>query len=308
MKAEQANLQGYSYESIKKGSLSFSFAAQLFSKQIRDRVVRLYAWCRYLDNQIDEQQEQGRTVEAQETLRRLELQSFSETEEPGTPPAIQAFRSLRSEVELPREHAQELIYGMDMDLDQLRYETLDDLRLYCYRVAGVVGLMMSQLMGVSSPAAYAHAVDLGLAMQLTNISRDVGEDAAMGRVYLPLQWLREEGILDPDQLMEPQHRAALVTVVRRVLQAADGLYHSGDLGLKYLPLRCALAIAVAREVYAAIGHEVIARGDKAWDRRVWIPLRRKIWFALKGCGRVLATLPFRCQRALSGSSTKSLES
>ncbi len=306
MKTAHEELQSYSYESIKKGSLSFSFATHLFGKELRDKVVKLYAWCRFLDNQIDAEADKGSKAEAIALLRSLEEQSFGPEDDPKAPLAIQAFRALQREVQLPREQAQEMIYGMDMDLQELRYETMEDLRLYCFRVAGVVGLMMSRLMGVSSPVAYEHATDLGLAMQLTNICRDVGEDAAMGRVYLPLAWLREAGISDPDQLLRPEYRESLVAVVKRVLDTADGLYHSGDQGLRYLPARCAFAIAVAREVYAAIGHEVRARGGQAWDRRVWIPLRWKLWFALKGCGRVLATFPYRFQQALRGTEERSL--
>jgi len=286
------NTQTYSYAAIKKGSLSFSFASKLFEAQVRDRVVRLYAWCRYVDDQIDnETLPLEKRVEA---LRLLAKQSFNPLVSVDIPPAIRAFRELRSEINIPLEHAVDLLKGMSMDLQHERYETLEDLEVYCYRVAGVVGLMMSHLMDIKDPRAYQHAVDLGLAMQLTNICRDVVEDARMGRIYLPETWLAQAHIPPrPELILKPESRKAILPIVQMLLARADGLYRSGDQGLKYLPLRCALAVGIAREVYAAIGHEVIKRGEHAWDRRAWIPFHRKLLLGVKGFGKALATIPYR---------------
>lgn len=285
-------LAQHSYESIKKGSLSFSFASQLLPRRIRDRVVKLYAWCRYVDNQVDGLSPEASQQERQRVLSRLESDSFSPRPRSHLPEAMQAFRAVRREVQFPIPYARDLIRGMAMDLQGQKYETETDLYLYCYRVAGVVGLMMSHLMDVSSQRASQHAMDLGIAMQLTNICRDVGEDARMGRVYLPSRWLCEAGYTG-DDIMALDQRPQLLAVVNRALDLADGYYRSGDVGLKFLPFRCALAIAVAREVYAAIGHEVRRRGASAWDQRVWIPLPRKVSLALKGITLVLKTIPYR---------------
>jgi phytoene synthase len=286
-------LTRYGQESMQKGSLSFSFASRLFAKKIRSRVVRLYAWCRYVDNRVDGLPPDVAQKECQRVLVELEQESFANLAPAELHPAMQAFRELREEIRFPEEHARDLIHGMAMDLEKVQYQTEEQLLLYCYRVAGVVGLMMSYMMDVRSKAAFPHAVDLGMAMQLTNISRDIAEDAAMGRVYLPRVWLDKAGIPEGAELLHPVYRTALVAVVEKALNLADRYYESGDAGLKYLPLRCAFAVAIAREVYSAIGHEVRRRQGQAWDARVWIPWPQKIRVACRGIGRVLKTVPYR---------------
>lgn len=284
--------QNYSYASIKKGSLSFSFASKLFGSHVRDRVVRLYAWCRYVDDQIDNETIplEKRMIE----LKTLAKQSFDPLVSADIPPAIRAFRELRAQVNIPIEEPVDLLKGMSMDLCQQRYRSLEDLELYCYRVAGVVGLMMSHLMNVKDKVAHQHAIDLGLAMQLTNICRDVMEDARMGRIYLPEKWLEEAGIAPhPQNLLLPDSKKAILPIVQMLLARAEGLYRSGDRGLKYLPIRCALAVGIARQVYSAIGHEVLKRGEHAWDERTWIPLSKKLSLGLKGIFKALATVPYR---------------
>ncbi|MBC7658718.1 MAG: phytoene/squalene synthase family protein [Chitinophagaceae bacterium] len=286
------NTQTYSYDSIQKGSLSFSFAASIFGKRIRDRVVRLYAWCRYVDDQIDDE---GQPLEKKMVvLKNLAKQSFDTLVSVDIAPAIKAFRELRDEIKLPIEQPIDLLKGMSMDLCQQRYHTLQDLELYCYRVAGVVGLMMTHVMGINDRRAYQHAVDLGLAMQLTNICRDIVTDAKLGRIYLPETWLQDAG-LDPlpEVLLDPNNRAALIPIVDLLLGRAEELYSSGDQGLKYLPIRCAIAVAIAREVYAAIGHEVLRLGPKAWDARTWIPFPKKLLLGFRGLLKVLKTSPCR---------------
>lgn len=291
------SLEAYSYQAMAQGSLSFSFASRLFGRRIRDRVVKLYAWCRYVDNQVDERDQSDPSPEARQALlATLEKQSFGPEPAGELPAAMAAFRALRRELPFPEQYARDLIAGMAMDLDGQVYQTEDELYLYCYRVAGVVGLMMSYLMEVSSERAHRHATDLGLAMQLTNICRDIKTDEAMGRCYLPRVWLEEAGFHPGESLMTAAQRPALLHVVGRALDAAEQLYRSGDAGLKYLPLRCALAVAIAREVYSGIGDEIRVRGARAWDQRTWLPLSRKIMLAFRGVGRVLQTLPYRLRQ------------
>jgi len=291
--ASTVQLTRYGQQSMQKGSLSFSFASRLFGKKVRSRVVRLYAWCRYVDNRVDGLPMSASLGERQQLLKELEQESFQMPAPPDLHPAMQAFRDVRQEVKFPEEHARDLIQGMAMDLDKVQYQTEEQLQLYCYRVAGVVGLMMSYTMDAPCKAAFPHATDLGMAMQLTNISRDIAEDAALGRVYLPQEWLDKAGIPAGANLLEPVYRPALVAVVERTLTLADRYYQSGDAGLRYLPLRCALAVAIAREVYAAIGDEVRRRKGAAWDQRVWIPWPQKLRVALRGVSRVLKTIPYR---------------
>jgi phytoene synthase len=170
-----------------------------------------------------------------------------------------------------------LLEGFAWDAEGRRYETLEELEAYAARVAGTVGAMMALLMGVRSPDSVSRACDLGVAMQLSNIARDVGEDARMGRVYLPLAWLREAGI-EPDAWLEqPVYSDALAGVVQRLLRAADALYERVDSGVARLPLSCRPGINAARLLYAEIGHEVQRRGLDSVSRRAVVPASRKAW-------------------------------
>jgi len=152
--------------------------------------------------------------------------------------------------------------------------------------------MMSHSMGVSSESALRHATDLGIAMQLTNIARDVFEDAEMGRVYLPLHWLDEAGVPE-NQIRNPHYRSAVVGVVRRLLDSADGFYRSGNAGLRYLPFRASFAVAAASEVYASIGGLVDQRGVRAWETRAVVSPLGKLKAVLRGFVRALGTIPHR---------------
>ena len=153
-----------------------------------------------------------------------------------------------------------------MDLTEHRYADEERLRLYCYGVAGVVGVMMAYVMGMKSDRAISHAADMGRAMQMTNIARDVADDFALGRVYLPATWLREVG-LSADEVMDTGRRKDLALVVGRLLNWADEHYARGFGGIQFLSKRSALTIAVAAEVYRSIGSVIRKRGERAWDTR-----------------------------------------
>jgi phytoene synthase len=210
-------------------------------------------------------------------------------------PVFTALKLLAERFRIPSHYAEELIEGMSMDVRKERYETMDELGLYCYRVAGTVGLMMVHVMGVSDERALRHAAALGSAMQLTNISRDVIEDAAMDRVYLPLSWLDEAGVPE-GQVTQGKYREAVFSVVERLLVEADRYYREGRAGLKYLPWRAALACAVASCVYSAIGRKVLRRGPAAWDSRTVVSKPRKLLAVLEGLWLVATTLPYRIVR------------
>jgi phytoene synthase len=162
-----------------------------------------------------------------------------------------------------------------MDVEGARYDGLDDTVTYSYRVAGVVGEMMAWLMGVRDRDTLDRAADLGIAFQLTNIARDVLDDARAGRVYLPRTWLEAEG-LDGNALTERRARAGLARVVGRLLDEADRYYRSASAGIARLSPREAWSIESARLIYREIGSEVRRRGTAAWDRRVVVSAPRKL--------------------------------
>ena len=196
----------------------------------------------------------------------------------GTPlayPADRAFAATVAEFAIPRELPEALLEGLAWDAEGRRYATLADLHDYAARVAGSVGAMMTLVMGVRDPAPLARACALGAAMQLTNIARDVGEDARAGRLYLPLCWMRAAG-LDPESwLAEPVFSPALASVVKRLLDEADRLYAAAEEGISALPLSCRVGIRSARLLYAEIGQEVARNGYDSVNRRARVPARRK---------------------------------
>ncbi|MET0555723.1 MAG: phytoene/squalene synthase family protein [Vicinamibacteria bacterium] len=275
---------------IRDGSKSFAAAARLFAPETRAAAYQLYAWCRYCDDQIDGEslgrRPAGRAAEAEGARHACLSRLVADTRRTlaGSPPADPVYEALDRVVrryDIPARLPLELIEGFAMDAEGRRYDGLDDLLLYCYHVAGTVGLMMAHVMGVRDEGTLRRAADLGIALQLTNIARDVIDDARAGRVYLPLRWL-EAAEVPTDAIEDPRHRAGLASVVRRVLREADRYYASGDRGLCRLPLRSAWSVAVARGVYSEIGRLVTARGAEAWDRRAVVSRPRKLYWVGRG--------------------------
>jgi 15-cis-phytoene synthase len=163
-----------------------------------------------------------------------------------------------------------------VDSQGRRFEDLSGVYDYSARVAGTVGAMMAALMGARSSQLVSRACDLGVAMQLTNIARDVGEDARNGRLYLPMQWMREAGI-DPEAwLAKPVFNDALASVIERLLRAADTLYMRSDAGIAGLPMGCRAGINAARYLYAEIGRQVERQGLDSISRRAVVPSTRKV--------------------------------
>lgn len=289
---------------IERGSRSFTRAAALLEPSVRAGAYQLYAWCRYCDDVIDHQSlgqgsGPGPAPDAETQLAALaDLRRRTEQALGGQAGATQddvVFRAIARIVaqhRIPRHHPFELLDGMAMDVAGRRYRTLDDLAVYCYHVAGVVGVMMAHIMGVRDTATLKRAEDLGIAMQLTNISRDVLDDARVGRVYLPLDWLDDAGV-PGDAVAMPEHRAAIATVVSRLLDAAELRYAQADVGIGHLPFRSAWSIAAARTIYAEIGAVIRQRGSQAWDSRSFVPDGRKYLLVGRALRRTIARRWFK---------------
>ena len=278
---------------INKGSKSFSLAARLFDRETREAAFFLYGWCRYCDDQVDQAgktQNQTELAERVKALKDHTLAAFSFAQQ--QEPVFVALQYIAHRYGIPAHYALELIEGMAMDVRGTRYTTLKELLLYCYRVAGTVGLMMSHVMGLREESALKHAADLGIAMQLTNIARDITEDAAMGRIYLPLSWLQEARI-PPDDITAPEHREKLAMLTLRLLREADRYYRSGDAGLWHLSFRSACAVSAARHVYSEIGSLLLRRGACAWDQRAYVTGWLKIWVVMRGVLSLLRSVPGR---------------
>jgi 15-cis-phytoene synthase len=281
---------------IKNGSKSFSLASKLFDRETREAAFFLYGWCRYCDDQVDQAgkaQNQTELAKRVKALRDHTVSAFSFAQQ--QEPVFIALQYIAHRYGIPAHYALELIEGMAMDVQGARYATFKELLLYCYRVAGTVGLMMSHVMGLREENALKHAADLGIAMQLTNIARDVTEDAAMGRIYLPLSWL-EEAKVSPDDIIAPEHREKLAMLTSRLLREADRYYWSGDAGLWHLSFRSACAVSAARHVYSEIGSLLLRKGARAWDRRTYVTGSVKIWVVTAGLLSLLRSVPRRLRK------------
>ncbi|WP_413574825.1 phytoene/squalene synthase family protein [Bdellovibrio sp. HCB290] len=250
-------------EAIRKGSKSFAAASLFFSKEQKEAAWRLYSWCRHCDDQIDEAS-QGQMMLRLETLReQLNLGIHSSSL------AFRGFAQVSERYSIPVEYPLHLLRGMEMDAAGRSYSSLQELEEYCFCVAGVVGLMMCHVMGVTSDSALPHAVSLGNAMQLTNICRDIREDFERGRIYLPLNWLAESGI-PRQELMSPIHRNQVLQMQQRLLSRADELYQHGYKGLSYLGLRSAWAVLIAGYVYSHIGSKIRNTAGHGLDERIYV--------------------------------------
>jgi phytoene synthase len=261
---------------------SFHWARRLMSKTHAARATRLYALCRYLDDLSDEATSQDEAKVAL-TAARQAIETGNTTN-----PVLRDGLDLMRECAIEASIVLELIHGISSDLEPVRMANEAELLCYSYRVAGTVGLMMCRVLDVTDPAALAHAVDLGIAMQLTNISRDISEDAEAGRRYLPATLVGE---LTPDELISPTE--SLQPLVRssleNLLDLADQFYQSGELGLPYLPFRARCGILVAARVYGAIGTRLRQRNYDFWTGRVVVSDWEKGGISL----RALMPLPLR---------------
>jgi phytoene synthase len=266
--------------SIAHHGKSFALASRLLPAACRDDVAVIYAWCRRVDDAID--LSPGETQHLALARLRRELDAVyggGGLAEDGAEDVPRALREVVERCNVPREYPEELLAGMEMDVRGHRYQCFDDVSLYGYRVASTVGLMLCHVMGVEDARALRHAAHLGLAMQVTNICRDVYEDWQRGRLYLPDDLLEHHGA--PRLRAElggafPAHaRDACRGVVAELLARADRFYASGDAGLAYLPPRCAMAVDLARRVYSDIGVVLASGGHDVLAPRAVVPAHRK---------------------------------
>lgn len=286
-------------QTIAEGSKSFAAAARLFRPAMRRDVMLLYAWCRHCDDITDGQHlGQGRLDPADEqTVERLKADSLAACSgEPRDALPFRALAEVSARHEFPFDIVADHLAGFERDVAGWRPETLNDLLEYCYFVAGAVGILMARIMGVRDKQTLARASDLGLAFQLTNIARDVAEDARGGRCYLPTEWLAEAGLTD-EQLADPASADRAFPLVRRLVETAEPYYASARIGERALPARAAWAIATARSVYRDIGLKVRNRGPDGLAERTHTSSGRKAWRVTTGGVQTLGSRLRRSQPA-----------
>jgi phytoene synthase len=237
---------------------------------VRHDASAVYAWCRVGDHAVDRGGEPAAALAA----LRWGLDRVYSGKAEG--PVERAFADVAFRHRISRDIPEALLEGFQWDVDGREYERPVDVVDYCIRVGSTVGVMMSLLMRRADDGSLRDASRLGAAMQLTNISRDVGEDAADGRLYLPLEWLRSEGE-DPEAwLDDPAPTPGVLAVIRRVLDAADALYGAAWPGIGRLPRGCRPAIRAAALVYAEIGRKVRQAGYDSISSRAWTSRPEKV--------------------------------
>lgn len=256
---------------LRGGSKTFFAASLVLPRSVGDRAIALYAFCRLADDEVDLGCGGAGAVAGLD--RRL---AAIYAGQPGSSPADRCFADVIARCAIPRALPDALLEGLAWDTQSRRYESLSDLIAYAVRVAGAVGAMMSLIMERRDPAVVARACDLGIAMQLTNIVRDIGEDARQGRLYLPLQWMREAGLDPNDWLADPCFDRRIGEIARRLLAVADTFYDRADAGIAALPAACRPGIHAARLIYAEIGREVERTHLDSVSRRAIVPSVRKL--------------------------------
>lgn len=276
-----------SHASLAYHGRSFHLASRLLPAASRDDAAICYAFCRLADDTVDEATDADAA-----RLALSDLRAEVRGDKPARP-LVAAWRALVNRRGIPACAADGLLDGMESDLGIVRVADEPELLRYCYRAAGTVGLMMSAILGATGASASAHAIDLGVAMQLTNIARDVAEDAGRGRVYLPADRLALVGtgpirttsggvVLDP---------AATRVVVAEVLGLAERFYASGLAGVRFLPARVRPAIFAAAFLYRGIGRRLLAQGGDPLRGRVVLSGWERGKLALAGLLASLRPLP-----------------
>lgn len=269
---------------IRTGSLSFHAASRLLPPKVRDPALALYAFCRLADDAVDEGADKAGAV-----LRLRDRLDRVYGGQPADAAPDRAFACVVESFDMPRALPDALLEGMAWDAVGRRYDDLSGVLAYSARVAAAVGAMMCVLMRVREADALARACDLGLAMQLTNIARDVGEDARAGRLYLPTGWLDEAGV-DPEAfLAAPAPTPAIRKATARLLARADQLYTRAEAGVPALPLACRPGILAARRIYAGIGAGVVRNGHDSISARARTNRAQKLGWLISASAQSLAT-------------------
>lgn len=235
---------------------SFHWAGLFLTKTQRKAAEKVYAFCRYVDDIVDENpNKQQAKLQIQHIKTAIDAQKSEDI-------IVEQMLDLMQQYPIHPQVVHDLIDGVAWDLSHSLIDSEADLFRYSYGVASTVGLLMCGIFKVTDPQALAFAVDLGLAMQFTNIARDVQEDAEKGRIYLPQQWFQSP--ISAQDILDSQQHSQVYAQIKKLLQLADQYYASADHGLAYLPWRARLSILIASQVYQAIGLKALNMGEQAY--------------------------------------------
>ena len=281
--AEYAN---QSNEILFNKGKTFYWAKLFLSKHAAQQATRLYRFCRYIDDLADEAPDKTHALDCLNKIK-AELNAGQSNDV-----IITDALALFAECDIPAQIPIELINGVLADLDLVRIKTEAQLLEYCYQVAGTVGIMMCKVLNVSDQNALYHAIDLGIAMQLTNIARDVYADALMDRIYLPESLT---GTLTPDDVIAlddvntvgDSNRTNLIQALEALLKLADQYYASGYAGLVHLPFRSRVSILIAATLYQQIGFKIKHSHFNQLKTKVFVPLNMKLMLSIQVCFKAI---------------------
>lgn len=269
--SQLTELRRQAAQATASGSKSFYFATRFFPPDLAEAAHAVYWFCRTTDDIVDDNQ--GDIVEWEAAVRQALSSGHSMS------PALNLFARTVVEYRIPHEYPLELIEGVKMDARGERYRTFDELRLFCYRVASTVGLMMKQIIG-ARPGAEPYAIDLGIAMQLTNILRDIGADLRMGRIYLPAEELDRFGYRAQD-LRSGLRNDAFARMMQFQCARARSFYAAAEPGIALLDSRGRFAVRIAADVYAGILDRIESGGYDVFEKRAFVPKPRKLWITAR---------------------------
>ncbi len=266
------------------GSKSFYAASRLFPARLRGPATIIYTYCRLADDLVDK----GGTKKTLRSLRERLRRIYSGN--PSDQGVDREFARVVLNYGIPIELPLALLEGFEWDLDGRRYETLEELTDYAIRVAGSVGVMISILMGVTDRRVLTSACKLGIAMQFTNIARDVGEDARNSRLYLPESWMKQVD-LDPDSwLKHSVENQKIRSLVKRLLDVATSHYQSSSEAILLLPKNCRISIMSARYIYEEIGNELAKNYFDSINYRAHVSFSKKLMLIMKSANDSLISM------------------
>jgi phytoene synthase len=272
------SLASLSSQVTRKSRSNFFFAFLALPRHRRDALYAVYAFCRTVDDIADV----GTDAAAQRAGLARWRADIARCYDGGTPehPIARQLAAAVRDFKLPRAALEAIVEGCEMDLAQSSYETAEDLYPYCYRVASAVGLCCIEIFGYTDPRARDYAVSLGMALQLTNIIRDVGADARQGRVYVPQEDLRKFGVSN-DDLRAGRYDDAFVALMEHEAARARGFYTSARAAFPVVDARSLVPAEIMGRIYRALLEEIAARRFRVFEDRVTLPARRKAAIALK---------------------------
>lgn len=264
----------------KKHAKTFYFTSHLLPKERRKAAFSVYAICRISDDTVDNPAESLASLESIE--KKIKAAYSNAPLEDGI---LVAFKQTITKYRIPKQYFDELIDGMYMDVEKNRYKNFDELYTYCYKVAGIIGLIMLYILGYNNPEAKTYAVKLGIAMQLTNILRDIKEDYQRGRIYVPQDEMKQFGVSE-ETIAEGKISDQFIHLLKFQIKRADSYYSNARQGLKLInnaPSR--LVVCMMAYMYEAILRKIEENSFDVFSKRAYVSNLKKIGIGLTILGK-----------------------